>query len=126
MAEFHDEQTLFKVREALSGNHGDGIQLADDVVTDLIRRMQNAGIIFREFTPTVPQLEVEPVDDNGEYAPLRKEEYLRITALEAAINSAARGAGDVEAITARADLFVEYIKNGSEMFVAYTKGDTNG
>jgi hypothetical protein len=106
MTEFHDEQTLVKVRDAL---YAAGVSKSQDAITS----MQNAGILFREYRDLVPEWgEVEPVDENGEYAPLKKEEYLRITGLEMAINSAVRGAADVELLTAQADLFVDYIKNG--------------
>jgi len=122
--EYHDDQTLFKVRDALLLKDKDGyVRVDGSIVDNQILELQNAGILFREYrddvretwvgeTTTEFSMEVEPVDENGEYAPLKKEEYLRITGLEMAINSAVRGASGAESLIARADLFVDYIKNG--------------
>lgn len=116
MGEFHDEQTLFKVRDALRGRDGDfdSERLTEIEVYKAISRIQNAGILFREFIESVPAWgEVEPVDENGEYAPLKKEEYIRITALEQAVASAVPGFSDELPVIKRARYFEQYIRNGA-------------
>lgn len=45
MAEFHNEDTLFKVRETLD-------DLCDEETSfEILRRLQNKGILFREIRP---------------------------------------------------------------------------
>lgn len=46
LIETHDEETLMKVRTALF--HVLGGQIDQQIFTDLISEMQNAGILFRE------------------------------------------------------------------------------
>jgi len=109
--ETHSEDTLFKVLHALMGNEGDGILLERDVAQDLIRRMQNAGILFREFgsdeTKEETTIEIE------ELPLFNKDELMRLECLRFAVDTTPLNrTGNEAQFTTRARYFEQYIRNG--------------
>lgn len=123
MAEFHDEQTLFKVKAALCGEastQGHWVACMDpDDAQDAIRRMQNAGIIFREFGPNETKVETEVNTwEIPEEMLLTRDQGIRVQALDIAVRSVspAENFSNIEGYTQRfidrAEMFEEYIRNG--------------
>jgi len=121
MAEFHDENTLFKVREIMQGQEGDSVLLAADVAEDIIRRLQNAGILFRELE-TAEQASkriIEEVtsrtDTEIELLPLvSKDESIRLDCLQMATQTIPLNrTGNEEQFIERARYFEQYVRNGA-------------
>ena len=133
MAEYHDEQTLFKVRRALEGETslvGEEwlFRMSPEDAEDAIRRMQNAGIVFRQIE-TAEQASkriIEEVTSNTEVNTweipeemlLTRDQGIRVQAIDIAVRSItpAEGFGDLDGYTqkfiTRAEMFEEYIRNG--------------
>ena len=112
--EYHDENTLFKVRWALQQNINVGSHTADD----LINKMLNAGIVFRErmdegsddCAAEPDDCAAEPDAELREELPMiSKDEYIR---LEALTQSVICDPSLSNVVIDRADKFEQYIKNG--------------
>jgi len=124
MAEFHDEQTLFKVKRALEGETalvgGEWLfRMSPEDAEDAIRRMQNAGVVFREFGPSGIQVETEVNTwEIPEEMLLTRDQGIRVQAIDIAVRSIAPAEnfaaieGYTQRFIDRAEMFEEYIRNG--------------
>jgi len=116
MAEYVDENTLFKVRDALIAGGWD-----DGVTDDIIRVLNNAGILFREME-TAEQAskriieEVTTQQTEVEYElmqPVSKEEFVRLESLHMATQTIPLNrTGNEDQFIARARIFEHYIRTG--------------
>jgi len=121
--ETHSEDTLFKVRDALvNGGLTDGPEyLSVEQAEDAIRRLQNAGILFREME-TAEQAskriieEVTTQQTEVEYElmqPVSKEEFVRLESLHMATQTIPLNrTGNEDQFITRARIFEHYIRTG--------------
>jgi|SRR5688572_23895882 len=112
MAEFHDEKTLLKVRDAL---YAAGVANSRDAITS----MQNAGILFRENADEVQvEREVTNTLEITEEMLLTRDQGIRVQAIDIAVRSIApaENFGGLDGYTqhyiTRAEMFEDYIRNG--------------
>jgi hypothetical protein len=102
MEVFHDETTMFKVREALVRVGGE--RMADNAIIELL----NAGILFREYAPEEPQ-DLE-CDVETAAAPMSSEDpWFRQRCLELAIQNSTPGMKN-PSVLALAKQFEAYLK----------------
>lgn len=109
MGEYHDENTLFRVRDTLTDS---GIALPD--VEEIIRVLQNGGFLIREFTDVVTTDETNTEIEYEFMQPVSKEEFIRLECLLMATNTIPLNrTGNEEQFITRARYFEQYVRNGA-------------
>lgn len=118
MGEYHDENTLFKVRDIITDVHG----VSEQAAADIIRELGNAGILFREFTDQETVSETTTEVEYEFMAPVSKDEFIRLECLHMATETIPlnRTGNEGQFIT-RARYFEQYVRNG-----AFEGETTNG
>jgi hypothetical protein len=111
VGDYHDENTLFKVREVLT----DTLHLDGQLAADIIREMGNAGILFREFREDWSHDFVQTTETVVELAEdgFTLDMYLRLECLTQAVASAKPGFSDEKPVIERARYFEQYVRNGA-------------
>lgn len=110
MGDYHDENTLTKVRHTIVENG-----YSDVVAQDMIRILNNAGIYFRESRPDWTDDIIQTTETVIELAEdgFSLDMYLRLECLTQAVASAKPGFSDEKPVIERARYFEQYVRNGA-------------
>lgn len=124
--ETHSEDTLFKVLSALKGEadvDGTWIPCLDaQQAQDAIRRMQNAGILFREMETAeqaskriIEEVTTQQTEVEYEFMqPLSKDEVVRLECLQMATQTIPLNrTGNEGQFIERARFFEQYVRSGA-------------
>ena len=109
MGEYYDENTLYKVRDALIDAH-----FENQVAAEIILTLQNAGILFREFTDEVVTNETTTEVTYEFMQPVSKDEFIRLECLHMATETIPLNrTGNEEQFITRARHFEQYVRSGA-------------